>query len=151
MQITTEERIYGLSLLWKEAAYNFAYWDERPELDWDKAYTEFLPKVIAAEEPLRYYSELMRFIALLKDGHSYVNPPNEIKPPYAVPFGTSFVEGKHVANELPADSGVPLYSEILAVNGVPLADYLEKYIHPYIYHEKPDGVFFNGQLGYAIG
>ncbi|MCI8789344.1 MAG: hypothetical protein HFH92_09585 [Lachnospiraceae bacterium] len=50
MQISMEERIHGLSLLWREAEYNFAYWDELPEIDGNARCREFLPIVMAAED-----------------------------------------------------------------------------------------------------
>ena len=63
--ITAEERLYGLSLIWQEATYNFAYFDQVPELDWDAAYREFIPLVLEAEDPLEYYRVLQRFAAWL--------------------------------------------------------------------------------------
>lgn len=149
--ISLEQRIYGLSLLWREAEYNFAFWNKLPGLDWNAAYCEYLPKVIAAEDPLQYYGELMKFMALLRDGHTFVKMPEEIRPPYCVPIRTSYCEGKHIITMLPKDCGVPLYSEILAINEMPLCDYLSEKIYPYIWHEKPDGKFKFGLLGYMIG
>lgn len=149
--ITLDERIYGLSLLWREAEYNFAFWDKLPGLDWNAAYRAYLPKVIAAEDPLQYYGELMKFMALLRDGHTYVTMPEEIKPPYCVPIGTSFCEGRHILTTVPKNCGVPLYSEILAINDMSLCDYLSEKVNPYIWHEKPDGQFRFGLLGYMIG
>ena len=48
--LSIPERLYGLSLIWKEAAYNFAFFDRIPELDWDAAYREYIPQAIAAED-----------------------------------------------------------------------------------------------------
>src|SRR5256885_1632531 len=45
--LSPESKLYGLSLFWKEASYNFAYFDHVPGLNWDKAYTEFIPQVLA--------------------------------------------------------------------------------------------------------
>lgn len=150
MYISLEERIYGLSTLWKEAAYNFAYWDELPSLNWDETYRKFLPRVIAAKDPLSYYAELLKFIALLKDGHTYVKLPEEIKPPYCVPFRTTYLEKKHVLCSLPKSSSIPLYSEILSINGIETEEYIRRHAYPYIWHERPDSQFFFGLLGYVI-
>ena len=35
--ITDEQKIYELSKIWKEAAYNFAFWD-KVDIDWDEEY-----------------------------------------------------------------------------------------------------------------
>ena len=42
--LSDEEKIYGLSLLWKEADYNFAHFDSVPDLDWDKTYQKYIPQ-----------------------------------------------------------------------------------------------------------
>ncbi len=68
------ERIFGLSQIWESAHYNFAFFDRVPALDWDAAYREYLPQVMAAEEMDGYYEALQRFVALLQDGHSLVVP-----------------------------------------------------------------------------
>ena len=146
MNISLEERIYGLSLIWREAKYNFANWDLLPDLDWDKAYNEFLPLIIAAENPYNYYMELKRFIALLRDGHTWVQMPDELNPPYIVPFGTAYYEGKHILIRTPKNYESLLYSEIISVNRTPLKEYLEKYVFPYMWHEKIDSVFHEGSM-----
>jgi hypothetical protein len=153
MNISLEERIYGLSLIWREAKYNFAYWDERPDLDWDKAYQEALPRIIAEENPYLYYRELQKFISLLRDGHTSVTIPEELHPEYNADeanIATSYIEGKHILMKLPESCGVPLYSEITSVNDTPLNEYLEKHIFPYCWHEKLDAIFKYGLLAYTV-
>ena len=70
--------LYGLSLIWKEAEYNFPFWKRLKGLDWDKAYREALPKVTAASDMREYYLELSRFISLLRDGHTDLQFPHEV-------------------------------------------------------------------------
>lgn len=151
MNISLEDRIYGLSLLWREAEYNFAYWDERTDIDWNAEYRKSLNKIIKTDDPLLYYAELIKFMALLKDGHTYVIMPDEIRPEYSVPFGTTFAEKKHLLFSKPAANTLPFFSEILAVNDTDINDYVEKNVYPYLWHEKPENVFVNGLLGYVIG
>ena len=38
-RISKAEKIYGLSKFWKEAKYNFAYFD-RIDIDWDQKYSD---------------------------------------------------------------------------------------------------------------
>ena len=150
MTITLEERIYGLSTLWKVAEYNFTRWNELPDLDWNAEYRAALARVIVTEDAYAYYRELQRFVTLLKDGHSYVVMPDEIMPPYASAFGTTYIEGKHVLNSVPRDCGVELFSAILSINGTPIDDYLREKVYPFMWHERPAGKFRFGQLGYEI-
>ena len=42
-QLSDSDKLYGLSLFWREVSYNFAFFDQVPELDWDQAYKEFIP------------------------------------------------------------------------------------------------------------
>jgi hypothetical protein len=44
IKLSVAEKVYGLSLFWKEVSYNFAYFDQVPDLDWDSAYQEFIPQ-----------------------------------------------------------------------------------------------------------
>ena len=78
-KLSDEEKIYGLSILWKEASYNFAYFDQVPDVDWDKTYQAYIPKVVATESTVEYYDVLKQFLALLKDGHTRIMPPNEYR------------------------------------------------------------------------
>lgn len=64
------------------------------------------------------YGELLKMIALLKNGHTYITIPDEIKPPYSIPIGTTFIDSKRVLSTLPKDYGIPLYSEIILVDGI---------------------------------
>ena len=56
-QLTKEEKIYGLSLIWQEVNYNFAYM-ENYKLDWDSLYIANIPKVVAAKNLTEYYAIL---------------------------------------------------------------------------------------------
>ncbi len=53
--ITDEQKIYELSLIWKEAEYNFAFWERLGgTLDWDRAYREALPAVLKTKNLCDY-------------------------------------------------------------------------------------------------
>lgn len=72
--------------IWAEAKFNFPYFDRIPNLDWDQEVQKFIPKVLDANTLDDYYSQLMEFAALLKDGHTAVLPPwGFIKPGYDHP------------------------------------------------------------------
>ena len=75
--ITDAQKIYELSKIWKEAAYNFAFWD-KVDIDWEEKYKKALVRVLETKDLYDYYRELKRFVALLGDGHTDVGFPNEI-------------------------------------------------------------------------
>lgn len=139
--LTVEERVYTLSYLWKEAEYNFAFWAERPEIDWNAEYKRFLPFVINAKSDLEYYLLLMRFYALLRDGHTSVTLPFELLEGRSVPFGAARAEGKFLLSAAPAGREELLLSEITHIQGLPIGEYIEKYVYPYYWHELPESLF----------
>lgn len=140
--LSSAERVFGLSLIWREAAYNFPYFDQLPELDWDSAYRAAVPRVLEAETTLEYYRELQRFTALLGDGHTRVQLPDSILRRH--PFSSPWVELEavgdralvaNVAREL-ADS-LPPGSEILRVDGHELREHLERHSLPWVFASAP--------------
>ena len=44
--LSPTEKIYGLTRFWQEAKESFAYFERVPTLDWDRAYREYIPKVL---------------------------------------------------------------------------------------------------------
>jgi C-terminal processing protease CtpA/Prc len=133
--LSAADKIYGLSLLWREVIYNFAFFDQVPDLDWEKAYREYLPRVLATDSIYHYYRELQRFCALLKDGHTNVYFPPDIQkfiwyPPIAIKSIQRQAIVIGVGKEL--SSLCPSGSEIIAVDGIPTSEYLSSEVFPYI-------------------
>lgn len=139
--LTTEERIYTLSYLWKEAEYNYAFWAAHPEIDWDAEYKKLIPLAINAENDLEYYLLLMRFYALLCDGHTSVMLPFELLKGRNVPFHTVRAEGKFILSEVIKGKDDLLLSEITHIQGLPINEYIEKYVYPFYWHELPESLF----------
>jgi len=69
--LSNTEKIYGLSLFWKEASYNFAYFD-KAKINWDSTYQAFIPQVLDTKSTYQYYRVLQKVCALLKDGHTNI-------------------------------------------------------------------------------
>ncbi|MCI5058494.1 MAG: S41 family peptidase [Flavobacteriales bacterium] len=138
--ISTKQKIYGLSKFWQEVNYNFAFFDQVPNLNWDSAYQSYIQKVSQTTNDLEYYNELQRFCALLKDGHTNIYLPKRLdslilQNSYAeFSFQVKNLEGgvyvikadKHTAKEL------PLGSEIIEVNGQETEVYLKEKVIPLI-------------------
>lgn len=152
MNYSKDERILGLSKIWRDAKYNFVrFYEVTDDEKWDNLYLEYLPLVAEAEQPRYYYELLLRFINTLNDGHTYILVPDEIRPPYSALFFTSFIDGKHILTGVSKESSEFLGAEILAVNGMPLEKYLEKNFYPLAWHESLTLRFIHGILGYIIG
>jgi hypothetical protein len=145
-----ELKIYELSLIWKEAAYNFAFWERMmPLLDWDRAYRDALPAVLATHNLYEYYLELMKFTALLRDGHTGTWWPKAIDgdPAYTskLPIRISCANGNYVISNVKRVAGdsVRRWSIVRKINGEDVSAYVERNVFPYIWHEKLDSAAFH--------
>lgn len=150
--LTPSDRLFGLSLLWKEAAYNFPYFDQLPQLDWDTAYRSAIPRVLDAPTTFEYYRELQRFAALLEDGHTRVSFPDSIvaRRPFSSPWvDLRAVSGRalvsNVAGEL-LDS-LPVGSEILRVDGLRVSEHVETRSLPYVFASAPHSALISAIEG----
>lgn len=134
--ISEEEKVAGLSKFWSEAKYNFVNFDLVTEINIDSLYFEYLPRVKNTRSTLEYYKVLTEMCAKLKDGHTNIYPPEELRNEvFAKPLvRTRLIEDKALIIE--ADSalqknGIKAGMEIMTVNGLPVKEYAAKFITPY--------------------
>lgn len=134
-RLTVEERIAGLSLYWAEARQHFAWFDHVPDMDWTAVYMEFLPKVMAAETTRDYYRVMMQLAPRLKDGHTNIYPPRELRDEfYARPaLRTRKVEDRVVVTEVMSKSlrqRVAVGDEVVSIDGMPVHAYARERVLP---------------------
>lgn len=143
--LSAEEKLYGLSKLWMEASYSFAFFEQVPDLIWDDCYQRFIPQVLETETDWEYYLVLQRFYSLLNDGHTRVFPPAELRNTY---YGTAtkqiktrLIEDKVIITDVLNDSlrlrGLKKGSEILAIDNLDVHDYADKHVAPYVFASTP--------------
>jgi len=128
--ISRENKLYALSMIWKEADYNFVFFDKQPQLNWDSLYTAYIPKILAAKNAYQYLEVLDNFLGSLKDGHTGVLVNqfyyNEIDSPpvnYAKHDGKRFVTS---VDESLKDQ-IPIGSEIELLEGKKWSDLSRNY------------------------
>lgn len=134
-ELTDEEKICGLSILWKEASYNFAYFDQVPDINWDKTYQDYISEVISTKSIIEYYDVLKQFLALLKCGHTRIIPPQEYREYFDEPQIKLIniqhrVIVKNVGESL--KNKIPIGSSIIKINDTPINDYLKNEKFQYI-------------------
>ncbi|MDP2366889.1 S41 family peptidase [Rhodoferax sp.] len=135
-QLSAAERLAGLSRIWSAARQGFVWFDLVPDLDWDKAYLETIPRVLAARDTKAYYRELIRFTALLKDGHSSVSPPKSLEDHfYAWPGLTvARIEGQVLVTKVRdaalARQGLRAGDVVLSIDGLAVDAYAARYVTP---------------------
>lgn len=139
-KISKEEKIYGLSKFWQEVNYNFVYLDKVDKEAWDEMYKGLIPVVQETKNDYEYYRLLQKFCAYLKDGHTNIYFPKEIQDNI---FNTNFgeyrlflsnIDGKAIitrVNKSKKDE-LPIGTEIIKVNGLPIKEYLDLNVFPYI-------------------
>ncbi len=134
--LSDDEKVAGLSLLWSQAKYNFANFDHAA-LDWDKTYLEYLQHVKNTNSTLAYYKVLQQFYAQLKDGHSNVYVPQALNNDlYArPPFRTELIEGRVFITQVFSDSlkstGIAPGTEIISIENQPVLNYGKTQVAPY--------------------
>jgi carboxyl-terminal processing protease len=136
-ELSDAEKLYGLSLIWKEADYNFPLFERLSKLDWDSAYQAFIPQVLEAETTIEYYRVLIRFAALLRDGHTTVSSPPWVFQQHVFDqpkIRLSAVQGRAIVWNVEDTLAVriPIGSEVVAVDGVPVQEYLEREVYPFL-------------------
>ncbi|MDR3714651.1 MAG: S41 family peptidase [Puia sp.] len=134
--LTTAEKVAGLSLLWSQAKYNFANFDHA-NIDWDKVYLDYLPLVTGTGSTIDYYRILQKFYAQLKDSHSNVYFPQSLAAQVNArpPMRTALIEGKVYITDVFSDSlrgtGIVPGLQVMAIDGQPVLDYARQNVQPY--------------------
>ena len=138
--LSDEEKIYGLSKVWKEVDKNFVFFDQVPDLDWDKTYQSYIPKVLATQSTYEYYKTLQAFCALLKDGHTRVVVPWQLRRDLEVPpaIKTELIGDKVIITEILNDTlkqqGISVGMEITEIDGIRVHEYAKQKILPYTFY-----------------
>jgi C-terminal processing protease CtpA/Prc len=138
-----DAKIAGLSKLWMEVKINFPHFATIADLDWDKTYIDFIPRVRATASTYEYYRVLQRMCALLRDGHSEVFLPKalaermEAGPPLRIDLIENRVFVTRVESKALEADGITAGFEILRIDGVPVREYAEKNRLPYVASNSP--------------
>lgn len=124
--MNTTDRIADLSMLWKQASMTFPYFDQR-NIDWDRVYREYLPKVIDAATDQEFHLLLAEFMNMLGDGHTDYLLPKSLQDEIGyLPFNLRFTQDSYCI-----DATIPEYqeyagSQVLSINGIPFIDLIQE-------------------------
>ncbi|HEY7405014.1 MAG TPA: S41 family peptidase [Candidatus Angelobacter sp.] len=144
--ISEDLKLAGLARFWMEVKVNFPHFAEISELDWDKTYLEFIPRVRATKSTYEYYRVLQQMCAVLKDGHSDVFLPKELAermeatPPLRLDVIENRVFVTRVESKALESAGVTAGLEVLKIDGVPVREYADKNRRPYVASNSPQHV-----------
>lgn len=154
--ISDEQKIYELSQIWKDAEYNFAFWD-KVSIDWDGEYRKALSGVLATSDMYEYYRELARFINLLGDGHTGISFPMEIMqsteyysmlPVYLAKIGDDYIV---ISVDEKYKDEIPMFSVLKKFDSVDIGEYIKEEIYPYIWHGNEEACVRNALIELLCG
>ena len=139
--LSKEQKMYEFSTIWKEVSYNFANFDNCPQVNFDSLYLDYLPKIIDSKNDFEYAKLIQKFMATLDNGHTNL----EDLPNYLYPYlGWFKIKTTLKNNKVYIDNYGKKYEnklaindEIIAINDIPVMEYLEKFIMPYIATTHP--------------
>lgn len=123
-----------LARLYSELKYNYVFYD-RHKAAIDSAYTAALPLIIDTDNNYDAYRILQRFIASCNDGHTFIYAYG-IETPVQSAFTTVKLGDKIYIDEVESSSldsaGMKRGMEVVAVNGIPVRQYADSILKPYI-------------------
>jgi carboxyl-terminal processing protease len=134
-RLTEEQRLYGFIQFWTEVKYNFAFFDQVPELNWDRVLADYLPLIQKDQPDVEYYRTMKKMCALLKDGHTNFFAPSSIESGIdSPPVRLLNVGGKAIVENVSVElaDNLPIGSEIISVDATPVQQYLQENLYPYI-------------------
>ena len=124
-KLSTEDKILGLSIIWKEVSYNFAYFERLPDLKWDEEYGKYISKILNTKSDLEYYLVLQDFLNLLKERHTKIIIPDYLKREYYSSIKKQWFMFEWINDDVfvthtrkSIENYLPLGSKILEINGV---------------------------------
>lgn len=148
--LSKQERIFGLVTIYRGAKQHFAWFEQVPTLDWDKAFMEYLPLVEKDQGLYDYYRLLQSFVSLLEDGHTDIRLPSQVQKELdALPLRLDLVEQQWVViQRYPVqeilDEDIPVGTVVLSIEGKSPFEYFQEELFPYLSggdaHQKQNSV-----------
>ena len=135
------QRIYSLSTIWKEMQYNFAFPEKLKQANIDSLYLAYLPKVEGINSEYEYYKTLSEFIAHFNEAHTRIYIAK--RPDDTPPIKISNLGKKIIVSDISKKSveKIPIGSEILKINNIPVIEYINDSVSPYISASTPHWKF----------
>lgn len=135
--ISKEQKIYELSVFWKEICYNFANMDQCQGLNMDSLYRVFISRVSETTNDFEYYLEMQAFAAHFNNGHTFCSLPQNLVPFLCTTtLQTKFDNGKvylrNIGLHNKGAKNVHAGDEIVKINGLPAVEYFSRSAVPYV-------------------
>ncbi len=143
-ETTQEERVYILSTIWRNVRDNFAFPHHFEQANPDSLFKAFLPKAMNTGSDSEFELLITEFLAKFNDGHTRFFPKSP-SPAVHDMFHVKFtgighkVYVKNIGKQYIRK--IPVGSQLVSINGVPVQDFLEANVYPYISAPNADWKF----------
>lgn len=134
---TVDQRVYWLSRIWKDVSTNYCDPNRLLEINWDSCFVSSVSTVMSPMTDGDYYKLLEKLLATIQDGHTqleckqYRASVEEIDYlPIDIDFNIDEFYISGIFNKM--KNVIPLGSQLLKINNMPIEKYLDKYAFPYI-------------------
>ena len=150
-RIDKEQKLYELSVVWKELSYNFANMDNCPNVVLDSLYREYMTIVQNTENDWEYYKAMQRFLAHFNNGHvSCSEIPGYLNDYLGyLLLTTTYKDNKIIVENIGAHNAdkINIGDEIVTINDMPAMDYFRKFSIPYISASNEEVKIRNAMFG----
>ncbi len=124
------QRIQGLTDMYREAEYNFAYWNDAKLRIWRASFLEIMSKLECIGNDYDYYMQLKRFLAILENGHNQIIVPAYIR--RKISYLPAWIER---INEdyyyIESCCGRLISYQLIAVENMLVDEFFDKFVFPY--------------------
>jgi hypothetical protein len=144
-KITNNEKVYWLGQIWSEIKYNFVNIDKL-KFDLDSLYKSYIPLVLNTKNDYEYYRTLQKFTAKMHDGHTQVWGNYSSYFDYEPILFRDFNKRVYAVS-IPKKQGMDstwLGAELIEIEGIPTAQYLESDIFPYVSASTEQSLWMQG-------
>ena len=135
-RISKEQKLYELSVIWKELSYNFANKDNCPNVNMDSLYRTYMTIVQNTKNDWEYCKALQCFLCHFNNGHVACFDIPAYFDDYLgrLLLKTAYKDNKVIVENIGTHNAkkVTIGDEIITVNDMPVMDYLQKEMIPYI-------------------
>ena len=141
--ISKEQKVYELSVFWKELCYNFANFDQCPTLNVDSLYRVYFSRVAETQNDYDYYLEMQGFAAHFNNGHTFCSLPQSLFPYLCTTsLRTKYDNGKVYMSNIGLHNkgaeNIQAGDEIVKINGLPAVEYFNRFAVPYVSCSNPE-------------
>ena len=150
-RISSEQKAYELSVVWKELSYNFANMDNCPDVNLDSLYCAYIPIVTDTKNDFEYILAMQKFLSNFNNGHVYCQNPNYLNNYAAfLLFTTRNENGKVFVDKVcKIYSNLQKDDEILSINNLSISEYIDKFLMPYTFASNMNAKKQQAKIGFG--